>query len=84
MKLDLQKIKEITVGALFVREVDGVFRFARFTSEQIKAWDRTGFIPGARTSTGISFPLSLTPPSFLSFPLRVVSTKCALTTNSLL
>ena len=66
MKLDLEKIKEITVGALFVREVDGVFRFTRFTSEQIKAWDRTGFVAGARTSTGI-FLSFITNSTFVSF-----------------
>ncbi len=66
MKLDLSKMREITVGALFVREVDGVFRFARFTQEQIDAWDRTGFVPGARTSTGV-FLSFVTNSEYVSF-----------------
>ena len=40
MKLSLDKIREITCGAVTVEETDGVFRFYRFTEEQRETYKR--------------------------------------------
>ncbi len=56
MKLDLQKIKDITVGAVNVREMDGEFVFDRFTEEQYRCYAEyrsEEFLKRALTSAGI-------------------------------
>lgn len=55
MKLSLEQIKNITVGALNIWEEDGVFRFAKCTPKQVDAWYKVETILGERSeaTTGI-------------------------------
>lgn len=55
MKLTLEQIKTISVGALKVWEADGAFRFAKCTQKQVDAWYKLDEILGfrAETTTGV-------------------------------
>ncbi|MBQ8814509.1 MAG: SGNH/GDSL hydrolase family protein [Lachnospiraceae bacterium] len=55
MKLSLEQMKQITVGALTVWEEDGVFRFAKCTPKQVEAWYNIETVLGERAeaTTGI-------------------------------
>lgn len=55
MRLTLEQIKKITVGALNVWEKDGAFCFAKCTPKQVDAWYKLEEILGFRseTTTGI-------------------------------
>lgn len=55
MKLTLEQMKTITVGALKVWEADGAFRFAKCTQKQVDAWYKLDDILGfrAETTTGV-------------------------------
>lgn len=55
MKLTLEQIKTIAVGALKVWEADGAFRFAKCTQKQVDAWYKLDEILGfrAETTTGV-------------------------------
>lgn len=55
MKLSLEQIKSITVGALEITEENGTFRFAKCTTKQIEVCYRLRTVLGdrAKTTTGI-------------------------------
>ena len=55
MKLSLEQIKSITVGALAVWEKDGAFCFAKCTPKQVEAWYVVSHILGERAeaTTGV-------------------------------
>lgn len=46
MKLTLEQIKTIAVGALKVWEADGAIRFAKCTQKQVDAWYKLDDILG--------------------------------------
>lgn len=68
MKLSLEQMRQITVGALTVWEEDGVFRFAKCTPKQVEAWYRIETVLGdrAKSTTGIRLDFH-TDSSFFAF-----------------
>ena len=55
MKLSLEQVKKITVGALHIWEEDGAIRFAKCTPKQVEAWYNRSRTLGVRaeTTTGV-------------------------------
>lgn len=66
MKLSLEQIKSITVGALNVWEEDGAIRFAKCTPKQVKAWQELNKTLGERAeaTTGIRLDFHTNSKSF--------------------
>ena len=61
MKLSLEQIRKITVGALHVWEEEGAFCFAKCTQKQIDAWYKIKEILGERAEITTGVRLSAKP-----------------------
>lgn len=74
MKLTLEQIKNITVGALNVWEADGAIRFARCTPKQTEAWYKQDTVLGERSeaTTGIRFDFYTNSKTF-AFTTKIVA-----------
>ncbi|MBQ8803530.1 MAG: SGNH/GDSL hydrolase family protein [Tyzzerella sp.] len=74
MKLTLEQIRNITVGALNVWEEDGAFRFAKCTAKQVEAWYKVDQILGERSeaTTGVRLDFH-TNSKYFKFISRTVS-----------
>ena len=74
MKLSLEQMKNITVGALNVWEEDGVFRFSKCTPKQIAAWYKLDPVLGERSegTTGIRLDFHTNSRSF-AFTTKILA-----------
>ena len=72
MKLTLEQIKRITVGALRIWEEDGAFCFAKCTSKQVEAWYKRRQTLGERaeTTTGIRLDFHTNSATFAFTPVQ--------------
>ena len=75
MKLTLEQIKTITVGALNIWEENEVFRFAKCTQKQVDAWYKLEDILGFRAETTSGVRLDFyTNSSFFRFTPQIKGT----------